>query len=217
MGRNLDCFLAGFITFRGEENFISHEIVKKPTSIIVVISGPSGVGKKVVITELLKMEPSLLLSVSATSRSPRKGEQEGVDYFFLSEEEFKERIDQGDFLEWACVHGNYYGTLLENFRIAKKLNSHLILEIDIQGGASIKQKFSKECLLIFLLPPSFCELEKRIRMRGTESEEQIQKRLATAKLELTHVREYDYRVINFEPKQTANDIWVLIKGRSLDE
>ena len=188
--------------------------MKKPSSSIVVISGPSGVGKKVVITELLKMDPTLLLSVSATSRSPRKGEMEGVDYFFLPEIEFKKRIDAGDFLEWALVHGNYYGTLLENFRIAKKQNTHLILEIDTQGGSAIKEKFPKECISIFLLPPNFSELERRIRMRGTESEEQIAKRLETAKLELTHAKEYDYRVINLKPTITAKEISELIKGSS---
>jgi guanylate kinase len=169
------------------------------------------VGKKVVITELLKIEPDLLVSVSATSRKPRIGEKEGIDYYFLSEDSFQEKIKQDEFLEWAIVHGNYYGTLCSNFLRAKDQSTHLLLEIDVQGGRAIKDKYPQESLLIFLLPPSFEELEKRIRLRGTETEEQIKKRLETAKLELTHVREYDYRVINIEPKLAAEEICEIIK------
>ena len=186
----------------------------KTKSSIIVISGPSGVGKKIVITELLTIAPDFILSVSATSRKPRIGEQEGKDYFFLPKTVFKKKIDQDEFLEWAIVHGNYYGTLLRNFNQAKEQNTHLILEIDIQGGKAIKNKYPQESMLIFLLPPNFSELERRIRIRGTETEEQIKKRLMTAKLELTHASEYDYRVINMEPKQAAKDICELIKGRS---
>lgn len=187
----------------------------KKSSKIIVISGPSGVGKKIVITELLTIDPTLVLSISATSRNPRKGEKEGVDYFFLSENEFKQKIIDNQFLEWALVHGNYYGTLLKNFTLVKEKDTHLILELDVQGAQAIKSKFKKESLLIFLLPPSFSELEKRIRIRGTETEEQIKKRLSTAKLELAYAKEYDYRVINSVPKLAAIEIEKLIKGRSL--
>lgn len=187
----------------------------KHCSLIIVISGPSGVGKKTVITELLKIDPAFMVSVSATSRKPRIGEKEGIDYFFLSEDEFRDRIDKGEFLEWALVHGNYYGTLYKNFLHAKEKNTHLILEIDVQGGRSIKKKYPFDSLSIFLLPPTFLELEKRIRIRGTETEEQIMKRLETAKLELMYAKEYDYRVINSEPKLAAVKISDLIKGRPL--
>jgi guanylate kinase len=187
----------------------------KERSSIIIISGPSGVGKKTVISELVKIEPGLLISVSATSRKPRLGEKEGIDYFFLSEEAFRDKIDREEFLEWAMVHGNYYGTLYQNFLEAKEKKTHLILEIDIQGGSIIKKKYPLESISIFLLPPSFSELEKRIRIRGTETDDQIVKRLETAKLELTHAKEYDYRVINSEPKLAAVKINDLIKGRPL--
>lgn len=181
-------------------------------SSIIVISGPSGVGKKTVIMELLKINPDLMVSISATTRNPRRGELEGIDYFFVTEKEFKSKIKNDEFLEWAQVHGNYYGTLISNFFQAKINNTHLILEIDIQGGLTVRNKYPKESLLIFLLPPNFIDLEKRIRIRGAENEEQIKKRLETAKLELTHAKEYDYTVINSEPKQAAIEIWDLIKG-----
>lgn len=182
-------------------------------SLILVISGPSGVGKKTVIKELVKMDPTLLVSISATTRKPRTGETDGVDYFFLTEQDFKEKIDQYQFIEWAKVHGNYYGTLKANFLQAKNLNTHLIMEIDVQGGKAIKKAYPKDSLLIFLLPPTFSDLEKRIRLRGTETEEQIMKRLETAKLELLQAKEYDYKVINSDPKQAAIEIVSHIKGR----
>jgi guanylate kinase len=188
--------------------------VKKNSSLIV-ISGPSGVGKKIVLTELLKLEPDLLISVSATSRKPRIGEIDGIDYFFLTEAAFKNLIEQNEFLEYALVHGNYYGTLSKNFLKAKEQNTHLILELDVQGAKTIKNKYPRESLLIFILPPHFSELEKRIRLRGTETEEQIKKRLKTARLELTQANEYDYKVINSEPKLAAKEIYELIKGRPL--
>ena len=116
----------------------------KRDSFLVVISGPSGVGKKTIIKELVKMNPDFIVSISATSRSPRIDEMEAVDYYFLSEKEFISRIENHEFLEWAMVHGNYYGTLNQNFLKAKEQHTHLLMEIDVQGGRALKKKFPKE-------------------------------------------------------------------------
>jgi len=189
----------------------------KSKSFLVVISGPSGVGKKTIIKELTKMNPDFIVSISATSRNPRIGEIEGVDYYFLSEKEFIARIENHEFLEWAMVHGNYYGTLIQNFLKAKERNMNLLMEIDVQGGKTIKKKFPQDSILIFLLPPTFDELEKRIKGRGSENQDQINIRLKTAKLELLVANEYDYTVINDEPNLCAKEIMYILKGSRLDE
>ena len=162
---------------------------------LFVISGSSGVGKGTVIKEFLKRNPEFKLSVSCTTRSPREGEVHGENYFFLTRNEFEACIERGEFLEWAEFSGNMYGT--QRPYIDEKLaqGKSLILEIDTKGALNVK-KIMPESTLIFILPPSFEELEARLRGRHTETEEAIQKRLASTKLELENSKNFDYQVVN---------------------
>ena len=162
---------------------------------LYVISGSSGVGKGTVIKELLRIHPDLKLSVSCTTRKPREGEVHGKNYFFLSKEEFLNCVENNEFLEWAEFSGNLYGT--QKQYIIEKLDAgkNLILEIDTQGALNVK-KIMPEATLIFILPPSIKELESRLRGRNTESEADIQKRLAFIKLEIENSKNFDYEVIN---------------------
>ena len=162
---------------------------------LFVISGSSGVGKGTLIKEFLKKHQDFKLSVSCTTRSPREGEKHGINYFFLSREEFKTCIDNNEFLEWAEFSGNMYGTQKEY--VQRKLNEgkNLILEIDTKGAINVK-KIMPEATLIFILPPSFEELEARLRGRHTETEEAIQKRLESTRLEMENSKQFDYQIIN---------------------
>ena len=162
---------------------------------LFVISGSSGVGKGTVIKEFLKRNPEFKLSVSCTTRKPREGEIHGENYFFLTREEFQACIERGEFLEWAEFSGNMYGT--QRPYIEEKLvqGKNLILEIDTQGALNVK-KIMPEATLIFILPPSFEELEARLRGRHTETEEAIRKRLEFTKLEMKNSKSFDYQIIN---------------------
>ena len=162
---------------------------------LFVISGSSGVGKGTVIKEFLNRNPEFKLSVSCTTRKPREGEIHGKNYFFISKEEFESCLARNEFLEWAEFSGNMYGT--QRPYIDEKLaqGKRLILEIDTKGALNVK-KIMPEAILIFILPPSFEELEARLRGRHTETEEAIQKRLASTKLELENSKKFDYQVIN---------------------
>ena len=162
---------------------------------LFVISGSSGVGKGTVINEFLKKHPDFKLSISCTTRGKREGEEHGVNYFFLSKDEFDNCVKNNEFLEWAEFSGNCYGT--KKTFVEKCLNNgeNLILEIDTKGALNVK-KIMPEAVLIFIAPPSFEELEARLRGRHTETEEAIQKRLASIKLEIENSKNYDYTVIN---------------------
>ena len=162
---------------------------------LFVISGSSGVGKGTVIKEFLKRNPEFKLSVSCTTRAPRAGEEHGKNYFFLTRKEFEACINRGEFLEWAEFSGNMYGTQRPYIEEKLALGKKLILEIDTKGALNVK-KIMPEATLIFILPPSFEELEARLRGRHTETEEAIQKRLASTKLELENSKFFDYEVIN---------------------
>jgi len=184
---------------------------------LVVISGPSGSGKGTVIKELFNLN-EYKYSVSATTRSPRIGEKNGLDYYFLTTEEFLKKISDGDMLEYVEIFGNYYGTLKEP--VEKMLNEqyNVILEIEVDGALNIKEKFP-ETIMIFLTPPTYSELEKRLRRRGTESEEIINKRLEKAKEEINNIYKYDYLVLNdFNMyKQAAIDINCIVESAKLKQ
>ena len=158
---------------------------------LLVISGPSGSGKGTVCKKLLERNKNLVFSVSATTRKPREGEIDGVNYFFVDDEKFDEMISNNEFLEYANVHGNKYGTPI-NF-VTKEIEKGeiVILEIDVQGAIQIKEKY-KEAVFIFLIPPSMNELKNRIVKRGTETKEDIELRLKNALNELKFVDKYDY-------------------------
>lgn len=162
---------------------------------LFVISGSSGVGKGTVIKEFLNKHSNFKLSVSCTTRSPREGEIHGINYFFLSQEEFKKCINNNEFLEWAEFSGNMYGT--QKAYVQEKLaqGKNMILEIDTKGALNVK-KIMPEATLIFILPPSLEELEARLRGRHTETEEAIQKRLNSTKLEMENSKSFDYQIIN---------------------
>ena len=170
-------------------------MIDKPKGHLFVISGPSGVGKGTLREKLFKNVPNLNYSISLTTRRPRKNEEDGVDYFFVNEETFKEYIRENKFAEWALVHGDYKGTLLSTIEKNLQQGKDLVLEIDVQGAINLKEKFP-EGVFIFIAPPSWEQLENRLRGRNTEKEEDLKKRLADAHKEMQQIKHYDYLVIN---------------------
>ena len=177
---------------------------------LIILTGPSGVGKGTVVNEILGKNKNIWLSISATTREPRKGEKDGENYYFLNQEKFKEMIDQNLFLEWAQFAGNYYGTPLSSVNEKIKKGFTVLLEIEVEGAKQIKEKFPK-CISIFILPPNKTELEKRIRNRGTESEESIKKRLLRANYEISSSNEFDFELTNHNVDETAKKIVKLIQ------
>ncbi len=164
-------------------------------SMLIVISGPSGVGKGTIYNRLLDNDPSLTFSVSVTTRAPRPGEEDGVDYFFITEERYQELAAQDAFLEHATVHGNSYGTLKSQIieKMSKGLN--VVLDIDTQGAKQVMAQWP-ECVSIFLLPPSFQKLRERLYGRNTDDPKDIERRLNNARGEIAQVQMYQYAVVN---------------------
>ena len=160
-----------------------------------IISGPSGVGKSTVLKGLMEKRGNLYFSVSATTRQPRPGEEEGVHYHFLTLDTFREWIEQGEFLEHAEFAGNCYGTPKSYVMSLLESGKNVLLEIEVQGAMQVMARMP-ECVSIFVLPPSFEELERRLRGRGTETEEKVQKRLETARGELAFADRYQYQIVN---------------------
>lgn len=177
--------------------------------LLIVMSGPSGTGKGTVCAELLKKEEDLFLSVSTTSRNMRAGEIAGVTYNYTTAEKFKEMIDNGSMLEWAVYSGNYYGTPKETVEKMMSEGKNVLLEIDVQGAIQIKESFP-EAILIFILPPSMQELERRLVERGRETREQIDERLQAVSFELDNACKYDYAVVNDELDKCVNTVAEII-------
>ena len=178
---------------------------------LIIITGPSGVGKGTVVKELLDRNKDIWLSISATTRNPRIGEKDGENYYFISDERFKDMIDKKDFLEWAQFAGNYYGTPLSTVNEKIEKGFIVLLEIEVEGAKQIKEKFP-EALSIFLLPPSKAELEKRIRNRGTEKEEAICRRLSRANYEIASSDEFDFVLTNHDVDETVKEVFKIIKS-----
>ena len=179
--------------------------------LLIIVSGPSGVGKGTVRDYYMKDESlNLTYSISMTTRKPREGEVDGVDYIFVSREEFERKIQEGEFLEYAEFVGNYYGTSLTQVNKLREEGKNVILEIEVQGATIVKEK-CPDAISIFIIPPSIEELERRIRGRRTEAEEIIQQRLAKATQELKLVSNYKYVVCNDDPELAAEVIGLIIK------
>ena len=178
---------------------------------LLVISGPSGVGKGTVLHDLMNTQKNLVYSVSATTRNKRDGEIEGVSYFFKSHEEFEQMIAENKFLEYAHVHNNFYGTPKEF--VENKINDGkiVVLEIDVQGAVNVK-KNTDNAVFIFLAPPSLSELKNRIVGRGTESDDDINLRMKNAKKELEYIKYYDYLVINDHINSAINSVNEIINA-----
>ena len=182
---------------------------KKNIGTIVVFSAASGAGKSTILAELRKKMPSLVYSISATTRTPRSGEINGVDYFFITKDEFANKIDNNGFVEWAQVHNNYYGTPRDF--IEKNLNDGkiIVMDIDVQGKALLDGQYPENIVGIFIEAPSFEELENRLRKRATDSEETIKVRLENAKLEQDFAKNkgnYDYFVVNDNLEKTIDRV-----------
>ncbi len=178
---------------------------------LLIISGPSGAGKGTLVARLLQAVPDTWVSVSATTRPPRTGEVEGQHYFFMTEEQFTQSVAQQGFLEWACVHGNYYGTPRASVEDHIAQGHQVILEIDVQGAFQIKEQMP-EAKLIFIEPPSLAELEARLRNRNTDSEEVIQKRIEGARLELLEKMKYDIVLVNDNLDEASEKLIDIVKA-----
>lgn len=187
-------------------------IKSKNTGQIIVISAPSGAGKGTIIKELLKNDnKTRWLSVSATSRAPREGEQEGINYYYLTEEDFKKKIKEDYFLEYTNYAGNYYGTPKEYIKEKVEKGIDVILEIEIEGAMNVK-RLIPEAMFIFIMPPSLKDLVKRLKGRGTESNEKIIKRFHEAYKEINEVTKYNYVVVNDEIDKAVDKIESIIKA-----
>lgn len=182
---------------------------------LFIISGPSGAGKGTLVKELLRRVPDLWVSVSATTRAPRPGEKDGIDYFFLTTSEFEVRARHGEFLEHADVHGNEYGTLRAAVERRLAHDVDVILEIDPQGAEQVRKVMDRS-RLIFVKAPTTEDLEKRIRYRGAETEEQVRTRLKTAERELAVEGMYDCVVINDDVSRATDELVAYIRSFSED-
>lgn len=190
-------------------------IAMKPKGQLFILSAPSGTGKTTILKKVMQEIGKLAFSVSHTTRQPRKGEKDGVDYHFVTVEEFKSMRDEGMFLEWAEVHGNYYGTSRMAVLEQLKKRIDIILDIDVQGASIIAEDDSQDSVSIFVAPPSLQELERRLRGRGTDSEETITVRLGNARKEMGSAAKYDYLVVNDNLDEAVETLKaVLIAERS---
>jgi guanylate kinase len=185
--------------------------VQKKKSLIIVISAPSGSGKTTIITKLLEKTDGVKRSVSETTRQPRAGEEDGTDYHFITEEEFKRKIDENGFLEWEENFGYYYGTPIRQFEEAVDKGLDIILSIDVKGARNVKNRFP-ESISVFVMPPSKEELAQRLKGRNTDQEKQVSMRLEEAKREIEAADEYDYLIVNEDLDEAVEELKGIIEN-----
>lgn len=181
------------------------------TSTLFVVAAPSGAGKSTLVNALLEREPAISLSVSHTTRPPRPGEQYGRHYYFVERAEFEREIAEGIFLEHAEVHGNLYGTSCEKVDALLAQGRDVLLEIDWQGAAQIRRS-KPDCVSVFILPPSRVELERRLRGRGSDTPEVIERRLANSRGEIAHAREFDYIIVNDRFEDALDELQAIVRA-----
>lgn len=184
----------------------------KQKGLLLVVSGPSGCGKGTVLNRVFALEPDTYYSVSATTRPPRPGEEDGVQYHFLTKEAFEEKIAENQMLEYAQYAGNYYGTPAQAVDERLSQGKNVVLEIEVQGAKQVKLR-RPEAVMIFIMPPSMKELRRRLEERGTESPQVVARRMDTARLEMPQAKDYDYIVFNDTVEEAAQDICAILRAR----
>ena len=181
---------------------------------LIVVSGPSGAGKTTVLTRVLSELRDIRFSVSHTTRIPRSGEKDGVEYHFVTRREFERLISEGAFLEWAEVHGELYGTARAEYDRAMQEGVDLLLDIDVKGADQVCQKFD-DAVTVFVIPPSYTDLERRLRGRGPDDEASFQRRLAVAGEEMSYFRKYQYAIVNVDLEASVEALKTVIRASRL--
>ncbi len=182
----------------------------KKRGVLVVVSGPSGVGKGTILKKLIEENEDMKFAISATTRKPRPGEKEGKNYFFKTKEEFKNMIDNGELLEWVNYCGNFYGKPRKYIEETLKSGYDVIVEVEVEGARNIK-KIYKDCLSVFIVPPSFEDLEQRLKNRGTETTDVMNNRIKRAKEEIKQADLYDYQIVNYSVDEAVYELVHIIK------
>ena len=185
------------------------------TSFLLLVTGPSGAGKTSLYQGLLAEDARLGFSVSCTTRAPRTGEVEGRDYHFIDRDEFERRRDAGEFVEWAEVHGNLYGTLISEVEQVAREGRIPALDIDVQGGVQVISRFGDRVCSVFVFPPSFEVLERRLRGRGTDDEAAVARRLANARYEMDQAGVYRYWIVNDDLERAQGDLRAIVRAEQL--
>jgi guanylate kinase len=183
--------------------------------LLIVLSSPSGAGKSTIARLLLESDPGIGMSISATTRAPRPGEVEGEDYHFVDDAEFQRMVDAGEFAEWAYVFDHRYGSPKEPIKVALREGRDILFDIDWQGTQQLKTAFGNDLISIFILPPSMQELERRLRARGTDSDEVIQGRMRRAEGEIGHYGEYDYVLVNNDVDECLGQVQSIVRAERM--
>ena len=179
---------------------------------LIVVSAPSGAGKRTVLNMVFDQDKELEYALSATTRDPREGETPGIDYVFVDQDEFCRRIESGDFVEWAEVHGNMYGTLRDELECQLEHGKDIVLEVDVQGMRSVKNLLDAHVVTVFFVPPSFEELERRLLERGANDAPDMKLRLENARAEMNARHEYDYIIVNDDLEKAVRDFMDILQS-----